>query len=165
MLPSEWRKRFWLYLFIKIMNEATPRDESRGFSPLALLAPTLGRTRMCQTTPPLRGLKSSPLQAAIHQRTKVRRFLAVVITVSIWPIFSLFTIQSTTLHTERGGFEPPVRLPPQRFSRPPPSTAQPPLHSRQMTTCYYTWMIFPWSSQRTANFLSDYFCLRHCVCV
>ena len=31
-------------------NEATPRDESRGFSPLALPVPTLGRTRKCQTT-------------------------------------------------------------------------------------------------------------------
>jgi len=46
-----------------------------GFQDLSLLAPTFGRTRMCQTAPPLtEDLKSSALQAAIHQRTKVRRF-------------------------------------------------------------------------------------------
>jgi hypothetical protein len=59
------------------------QDESRGFRTLSLLAPTFGRTRMCQTAPPLRGLKSSALQAAIHQRTKVRRFLAVAINTTI----------------------------------------------------------------------------------
>ena len=32
------------------LNEATPRDESRGFSPLAFPVPTLGRTGMCQMT-------------------------------------------------------------------------------------------------------------------
>jgi hypothetical protein len=65
------------------MNPLT-RDESRGGRTLALLAPTFGRTRMCQTAPPLRGLKSSALQAAIHQRTKVRRFLAVAIKLQAW---------------------------------------------------------------------------------
>ena len=47
---------------------------------------------------------------------------------------------------ERGGFEPPVELPPQQFSRLPPSTTRPPLRGSQV------YSLTSHASQRISSF-------------
>src|SRR5919112_948101 len=69
---------------------------------------------------PQAGTPLSPFFSSLSRGTKFFEFLSLY--------FSPFSCWKMA---EREGFEPPVGLPPQRFSKPPLSTTQPSLHGRR----------------------------------
>ena len=54
-----------------------------------------------------------------------------------WHKTALFFMEMRLKMAERGGFEPPVRFPVRRFSKPVLSAAQPPLRMR-FAQCFQT---------------------------